>query len=174
MSPAHPSQLIWAGDGSKALQSHLLSLWSSCLLAEMKCQLCVGVAEAVVVYWQSQTSLLELLHSPATSGTGRPSYEGSCLTDLLCCFAPFCLLFNNFLRMQALKPGQGWENFHACKPSLSPLLQYLARVELAFPEQGECYSAGSSIILFIQQVTVQSSVFFFTCLGGKKWLECFA
>lgn len=37
MSPAHPSQFSWAGDGSKTLQSHLLNLWRSCLLAEMRC-----------------------------------------------------------------------------------------------------------------------------------------
>lgn len=70
--------------------------------------------------------------------------------------------------------GQSWEKFHGCKPSLSSLLQYSAHVELAFPEQGECNPAGSTIILFIQQVTVQSLDFFLTCLGGKKWLECFA
>lgn len=70
--------------------------------------------------------------------------------------------------------GQSWEKFHGCKPSLSSLLQYSAHVELAFPEQGECNPAGSTIILFTQQVTVQSLDFFLTCLGGKKWLECFA
>lgn len=78
---------------------------------------------------------------------------------LLCSFAPFCLLFSNSLRMQALKAGQGWENFHACKPSLSPLLQYLAHVELAFPEQGECYLLVAALYYLYSklQCRVQSS-----------------
>lgn len=60
---------------------------------------CVGVAR-LLQYRVERVRLNRFtiqLHRVLVEG---PSSEGSCLTKLLCCFAPFCHLFSNSLRMQ--------------------------------------------------------------------------